>query len=368
MSKETGVIKVSMTADKKKIILRIQNRSVMAMAPLLKDVDEYIYNGASMICLNNGSIKCIILCGSKQDEERLSVLDKESYACVCFVKEQMRLWFEVRQQVVPNGFFEYVENTDEMDEGTQMGDESESNYRKVLINTFAMSGDYIIILTDAPASSIEKWCKNYNKEQEEGLNTYFDSLKIDYTVKVLADSELGFERDDIDIIGYCEVYDVSDYACEEVLAEEEEPLCTYDEIFNRVKEIYGTDDVELNSLFFDFKVSASKEVLLSAYRDLQCTINGDVVVHLNHVVIKTTRDGSRYVYGVQDVSSELQTSFIDYAVKEDFLGLHEHYVGNMKNFLESFNGREYETGWCRIDVKNKDDEGFIEGELLDFIW
>lgn len=84
-------------------------------------------------------------------------------------------------------------------------------YRKVLINTFAMNGDYIIILTDAPREAIEKWCINYNREQEDGMNSYFDSLKIDYTVKVLADSEDGFDRNDISSIGFDESYNVDDY-------------------------------------------------------------------------------------------------------------------------------------------------------------
>ena len=86
--------------------------------------------------------------------------------------------------------------------------------RKVLF-TNGMSNDYMIIITDASKESIEKWCYHYNQEMENGENAYFDTLKRNYSVKVLADSEIdNFDREDIDIIGYSEAYDLSDYTSE----------------------------------------------------------------------------------------------------------------------------------------------------------
>lgn len=82
--------------------------------------------------------------------------------------------------------------------------------RKVLI-TAGMSDDKMLIITDAPKKAIEEWCKNYNKEQENGENSYFDTLKKDYYVRVLHDSALENDSDDIEVIGYDEVYDLFNY-------------------------------------------------------------------------------------------------------------------------------------------------------------
>lgn len=81
--------------------------------------------------------------------------------------------------------------------------------RKVLF-TFGMSNDAIIIITDAPKEAIEDFCKRYNKEIENGQNTYFDSLKTMYYVKVLHDSEID-DPDNVENIGYDEIYDLKDY-------------------------------------------------------------------------------------------------------------------------------------------------------------
>lgn len=68
----------------------------------------------------------------------------------------------------------------------------------------------MIILTDAPKSAIENWCHRYNWEMENDKNSYFDSLKATYYVKVLADSE--FDMEDVkEAIGFDEVYDLEDY-------------------------------------------------------------------------------------------------------------------------------------------------------------
>ena len=83
--------------------------------------------------------------------------------------------------------------------------------RKVLFSN-GMSDDYMLIITDAPKDAIEEWCYNYNANMENGVNTYFEPLKENYYVKVLADSEINdFNRLDIEIIGYDESYDLCDY-------------------------------------------------------------------------------------------------------------------------------------------------------------
>lgn len=81
--------------------------------------------------------------------------------------------------------------------------------RNVLI-TNGMSGDVMIILTDAPATAIKKWCHNFNVETENGINTYFDSLKKNFSVEVLHDSELDTSNH-IEEIGFEEVYELGDY-------------------------------------------------------------------------------------------------------------------------------------------------------------
>ena len=82
------------------------------------------------------------------------------------------------------------------------------NYRNILI-TCGMYGDYMIIRTNATDKAIKNWCINYNIEQENGENTYFDNLKKEYCVEVLADSELevvNLEEFVIDV-----TFDLMDY-------------------------------------------------------------------------------------------------------------------------------------------------------------
>lgn len=85
---------------------------------------------------------------------------------------------------------------------------NKSDKRNVLI-TCGMYSDYMLILTDATQQAIENWCYNYNKEMENGENTYFDSLQKEYYVEVLIDSEL--DTISLDDIEYDEVYDMMDY-------------------------------------------------------------------------------------------------------------------------------------------------------------
>lgn len=82
----------------------------------------------------------------------------------------------------------------------------EVGLRKVLL-VGDMDHDAMLILTDAPAQDIRKWCYNYSQELENGENTYFNGLKDRYYVKVLHDSEED-APENIEAIGYDEVYDL----------------------------------------------------------------------------------------------------------------------------------------------------------------
>lgn len=83
--------------------------------------------------------------------------------------------------------------------------------RKVLF-TFGMSNDKIIIITDATTEALENWCRQTNIDSENGVNNYFNQLKVEYYVKVLHDSEID-DNENIETIGYDEVYDLNDVNC-----------------------------------------------------------------------------------------------------------------------------------------------------------
>lgn len=87
----------------------------------------------------------------------------------------------------------------------------EPEERRKVFFTNGMNPDKMIIITDAPKEKIEAFCRHLNQEMEDGENTYFDFLKKDYYVNVLFDSEFTSESEDIDVIGYDECYDFSDY-------------------------------------------------------------------------------------------------------------------------------------------------------------
>lgn len=83
--------------------------------------------------------------------------------------------------------------------------------RKVLF-TSGMSNDMQLIITDASKEAIEKWCYRYNEALENGeWIEPFDILKTRYYVKELHDSEMENNNDNVEIIGYDEVYDLFNY-------------------------------------------------------------------------------------------------------------------------------------------------------------
>ena len=119
---------------------------------------------------------------------------------------------------------------------------------------------------------------------------------------------------------------------------------------------YRKYDTELNSLFFDFEVDGITQAeLLELYASIQEQINGDAVMRLTDVVLEGDNPSDMYIWGKE------AESFIPEGEYQ------EVYKGNYKDFLESFNGRETETGFCRVmDVEEKGD--LIGGDKLCFVF
>lgn len=132
------------------------------------------------------------------------------------------------------------------------------------------------------------------------------------------------------------------------------------EIKDRVYNDYRQYDTELNSLFFDFQVKAPKKVLLQAYAEIQDTINGDYVGRLVNPQIKQ----------IEDPNHPDQPDIVIHGKEADLIPEGEYedvYSGNYKDFLESFNDRELETGLCRI-MEVEEEEDLIGGIKLDFVF
>lgn len=122
------------------------------------------------------------------------------------------------------------------------------------------------------------------------------------------------------------------------------------DIEDKILNDYHDNDVELNSLFFDFDVKMQEKELLELYADIQQKINGDTVMRLENIQAKD-----------DEVWGEEAENLIPDGMHEDV------YEGNYKDFLESFNDREKETGLCRfMDVEEKGD--LIGGIKLDFVF
>lgn len=95
-------------------------------------------------------------------------------------------------------------------EGIQ--EEREPEKRKILF-TNGMSNDCMLIITDAPVDAIKKWCYRYNLALENGEKyELFDTLKTQYFVKELLDSEIDEDAmETAEIIGFEEVYELSEF-------------------------------------------------------------------------------------------------------------------------------------------------------------
>lgn len=126
-------------------------------------------------------------------------------------------------------------------------------------------------------------------------------------------------------------------------------------IKNKIYEEYRKYDTELNSLFFDFQVKMPKKELLKIYSEVVHVINGDDVVKLEDVKIQLSDFSTNTIIGRRmDLITEGQYE--------------EIYEGSFKEFLESFNNREKETGIYRITLIAENALKIVSGYKLDFVW
>lgn len=126
-------------------------------------------------------------------------------------------------------------------------------------------------------------------------------------------------------------------------------------IKNKIYEECRKYDTELNSLFFDFQVKMPKKELLKIYSEVVHVINGDDVVKLEDVKIQLSDFSTNTIIGRRmDLIAEGQYE--------------EIYEGSFKEFLESFNYREKETGIYRITLIAENALKIVSGYKLDFVW
>lgn len=126
-------------------------------------------------------------------------------------------------------------------------------------------------------------------------------------------------------------------------------------IKNKIYEEYRKYDTELNSLFFDFQVKMPKKELLKIYSEVVHVINGDDVVKLEDVKIQSSNFSTNAIIGKRmDLIPEGQYE--------------EIYEGSFKEFLESFNNREKETGIYRMTLIAENALKIVSGYKLDFVW
>lgn len=128
-----------------------------------------------------------------------------------------------------------------------------------------------------------------------------------------------------------------------------------EDIIDYVLNEYRKYDTELNSLFFDFHVRLKEKILLKAYAEIQYIVNGDDVIRLENPNMSKNKDDDVIITGKEvDLIPD---------------GAYENvYDGNYKDFLENFNGKESETGLCRMMDSETDEEDIVHGIKLDFIF
>lgn len=114
-------------------------------------------------------------------------------------------------------------------------------------------------------------------------------------------------------------------------------LTNWEDIYRKVYKDYLHEDVELCGAFFNFEVSAPKSDLLKAYAELQDTINGDTIIRL--------RDATE-IPDTRDRGATTHVAGWEYEGEDEYMS--EVFTGNMRDFLESFNGQEHKTGWYRL--------------------
>ena len=126
-------------------------------------------------------------------------------------------------------------------------------------------------------------------------------------------------------------------------------------IKNKIYEEYRKNDTELNSLFFDFQVKMPEKELLKIYSEVVHVIDGDDVMKLEDVKIQSSDFSTNTIIGRR----------MDLITEEQY---EEIYEGSFKEFLESFNNREKETGIYRITLIAENALKIVSGYKLDFVW
>lgn len=132
-------------------------------------------------------------------------------------------------------------------------------------------------------------------------------------------------------------------------------ITTADELENYIYDEYRKYDTELNGLFFDVQVKMKEKDILRAYAAIQKNINGDDVIRLLEPEIEETDEPNDNIWGID-------ADLIPEGEYEDI------YEGNCKDFLESFNEKELETGICRVMDCEEREDSKIGGIKLDFVF
>lgn len=114
-------------------------------------------------------------------------------------------------------------------------------------------------------------------------------------------------------------------------------ITTTKELENYVYNEYHNDDIELNSEFFDVQVKMPKKDILTAYANIQDTINGDAIVRLTNINLASFEG---YVG-----RCTIDTTEVDLIPEGEYEDIYE---GNCKDFLRGFNYKEETTGIYRI--------------------
>lgn len=117
---------------------------------------------------------------------------------------------QITEEIKENGYTTIEEVKSHLENYYMQEVNTMEDRRKVLF-TNGMSNDFMLIITDAPQKAIESYCYRVNKVMEDGEHIEpFDTLKAKYYVKELLDSEID-DREDAEIIGWSESYDLCNY-------------------------------------------------------------------------------------------------------------------------------------------------------------
>lgn len=162
-----------------------------------------IFEWPDYIAFKDEDVRCLTYYNNGCPSMQVEVMFKDSTEVLVISEDTMFVGNQLDTEDSTGG--------DELQE-----DAEEQDVRKVAF-TYGMTGDHMLILTDAPKNAIEDWIREYLKGLEDNKNVYFKPLlQKDYYVKVIADSEVNdLSWDDIEVIGFDESYDLGDYSVDE---------------------------------------------------------------------------------------------------------------------------------------------------------